>query len=303
MKWFVAVMSVACLSFGTVVTVHADSQNAGFSEQRLTAEDMADLLGGMTIKKPGARVENNPVILKALGGLSWGMSSDQAMDVLASEGKSRKALRRSYVTFDGQATSWEDTPVASQYTHGNGEAMLVFKRGANRTHLFFMQDKLWKLFETVSKSESGTNFHRFSRTLRRRFGAGHVHTVGDVERWIEFGSKRTRVRGLDGGEQAAGYGVVFEDRPTLAKLSSMRVATVEPIAIAAVTPVKVQPITQSHREAVAEAKATNKILDAARMSGPKARTAVAAKVRIKAPVHRELDSMASLDDDDPLTGL
>lgn len=184
MKWFVAVMSVACLSFGTVATVHADSQNAGFSEQRLTAEDMADLLGGMTIKKPGARVENNPVILKALGGLSWGMSSDQAMDVLASEGKSRKALRRSYVTFDGQATSWEDTPVASQYTHGNGEAMLVVKRGANRTHLFFIQDKLWKLFETVSKSESGTNFHRFSRTLRRRFGAGHVHTVGDVERWI-----------------------------------------------------------------------------------------------------------------------
>lgn len=97
--------------------------------------------------------------------------------------------------------------------------------------------------------------------------------------------------------------MVFEDRPTLAKLSSMRVATVEPIAIAAVTPVKVQPITQSHREAVAEAKATNKILDAARISGPKARTAVAAKVRIKAPVHRELDSMASLDDDDPLTGL
>ena len=80
----------------------------------------------------------------------------------------------------------------------------------------------------------------------------------------------------------------------------------EPIALADTTLVAATPVTLSAADAIAEAKATQKILDTAKLAnaGHRAPTAAAsAKVRVKAPVHRELDSIASLEDDDPLTGL
>jgi len=304
MNRLLAVMLMTAVSFATVARVSADApQDDAFAQQRLSDSDMAELLGSLPAKSTAAVVESSPAILATLAGLEWGMSSQQAMTVLASDAKLDAAkLRKSYVTFDGQATKWEDSAAAGHYTHGNAEAMLVVDRKGVRTHLFFIQDKLWKTFEPVAKKDATTSFQRFARGLRGRFGGGHIKVAGE-DRWIEFGSKRTRVRGVDGGMQAERYGVVLEDRPTLDKLSTMRVATIVPVQLKPVPPVVITP-AKADVEALAKIVAADKAR--AKVQAPSAKVeeaAAAAKLHVAPPTTTELDAMAVVEDDDPLTGL
>jgi hypothetical protein len=125
--------------------------------------------------QPEVSVDAKAAIAEALGELHWGMTKDELLkllkkqiqagferrikverdvmrqDALYQEAQDRyRRIHDNFVTFDGQKTGWDVSPIAKEFTHGNAEAMLVVTAPSSRDLYFFMRGKLWKLYRELA---------------------------------------------------------------------------------------------------------------------------------------------------------
>lgn len=200
-------------------------------------------------KKPAISQEIAP----ALGELSWGMSEEKVIKLLERkihehynrlvsqtkdaveddrlrtiERNKIAQLRKSRVRFDGRSTGWDLGFIRDEFTHHNGESMLVMKEDKSQSFYFFFDGRLWKWYKALNiKVFEGKDFQLFSEAMQRRFGNAR-HMKGEliegkgIRNWLEWEDRNTRLRAID---QTAFYGfycLVFEEKKTLKNLASLR---------------------------------------------------------------------------------
>jgi hypothetical protein len=178
----------------------------------------------------------NP-IAGAMGNLRWGMNEHDVRTALEAKIKDKselRALASSYVEFDGKNTSWDHSPVAEEYTHGNEESMLSSKGSDSDNYYFFIGGQLWKWVKLFPASAfgGGHDFDRFASKVRARFGKGY-DKEGEVNpgsgasyKFVEFLDRNTRLRAVDKTGQQNQYALVFEAMDTVRSLASLRSSTI-----------------------------------------------------------------------------
>lgn len=200
-------------------------------------------------QKPAISAE----IARVLGDLKWGMSEDDVLKMsidkvrehfkeLVSKTKDPveddrlrtaerdkiKTIRESLVRFDGQSTGWDIGFLSDEFTHNNGESMVVMKDSNSQNFYFFIDGRFWKWYKALDISVfAGKGFQDFVDAMQRKFGEakmmeGELVPGKEKRKWLEWEDKRTRLRAID---QTAFYGfycLVFEEKKTLKKLASLR---------------------------------------------------------------------------------
>ena len=151
------------------------------------------------------------------------------MDEVQADRDNRKVnFAHAYAEFQDTPTGYDLTPLKSEYTYDNGEAIQeVFKDGKNR-FFFYIKDQLWKIYDQIPLKADGPLGDSYQGALARLGGvlaapprvraAGKQGLANTTADWQD-GS--THLRAVDrSGEHLVG--IVLEDKRTLANLASLR---------------------------------------------------------------------------------
>ncbi|MCL2823024.1 MAG: hypothetical protein FWD57_03450, partial [Polyangiaceae bacterium] len=175
-------------------------------------------------------VKNSEGIAILPSGLRWGMTSAQLADVIDREidrsyksrfekaqsgpqttrleaqlATEKSAFRRSKLAFGELPTGIDSTPLKGEYTYRNNESMMKWARTSGDRYFFFIQDKLWKIYDEVPLGERkplGATFEDAATTLSTRYGvAGRLtdpdYMAGRLFTEIDWEDPRTHLRLLD----------------------------------------------------------------------------------------------------------
>jgi hypothetical protein len=176
-------------------------------------------------------------IAGAMGNLRWGMNEREVRQALESRIKDKSAvhgLQGSYVEFNGKSTSWDHSPIAEDYTHGNEEAMLSYKdKDGSDNYYFFIGGQLWKWVKLYPASAfGGRDYSGFVKKVESRFGKGHEKEgevnpgSGATYKYVEMLDRNTRLRAVDKTDRLSAYALMFEAMDTVRSLSSLRSNTI-----------------------------------------------------------------------------
>jgi hypothetical protein len=213
-------------------------------------------------KKPkNAAEEKAPTsaeIAKSMEGFTWGMSKDDVQKKLIDGVKEKyrplvsktkdaveedrlrtaatdemKRIRDSYVEFKGTSTGWDVSFLKGEFTHGNGEAMIVQRDKNSQNFYFLINGKLWKWYKAFDAEVfKAGDFSAFADAVQRRFGpakdaSGELAPGAGNRHWLEWQDDSTRLRAVDQSDFYGFYCLVFEERGTINNLAKLRTHTRE----------------------------------------------------------------------------
>jgi hypothetical protein len=153
------------------------------------------------------------------------------MQQLEADRDNRKAnFMRAFSPFLDTPTGYDLTPIHSEYTYRNEEAVQpIFKDGKKR-YFFYIQDKLWKVYDEIPLKAGGMLGATFPEAVAKmgavlavpgRVRQGDPSTHDPELTTAEWQDGTTHLRLVDrSGEHIAG--VILEDRTTLNSLASLR---------------------------------------------------------------------------------
>jgi len=187
-------------------------------------------------------------------GLRWGMTSAQLAEfydreidrrykaqydkaqpgpqtdrIDAAVANAKAAFRRSKIEFGNLPTGIDSGPLKGEYTYQNQESMMQYLQSSGNRYFFFIQDKLWKVYDEMPLGEKrpmGETYEDAAKHLATRYGVpGRIiepdYLIGRNFTEIDWQDARTRVRLLDrSGLKIAA--MVYEERATLANLAALR---------------------------------------------------------------------------------
>lgn len=151
------------------------------------------------------------------------------MDELSADRDNRKSnFARAYAVFGDTPTGYDLTPLKSEYSYNNNEAVQkLFKDGKTR-FFFYIKDRLWKIYDEVPLRSDGPLGDSFTGALSKieltvgapaRVEAAGTHGLERTTADWQDNSTHLRVVDLSGEHKV---GVVLEDKRTLANLPSLR---------------------------------------------------------------------------------
>ncbi len=152
-----------------------------------------------------------------------------SMDALDAEVAEKKAeFRRSLIEFGAVPNGMDSTPYRGEYTYNNKEALMSIERGGKTRHFFFIQDKMWKVIDTIKlgeKSQWGKDFDSAVGILNGYYGAaGRVREANEAEgrpfKEVDWKDAQTQVRAIDWGNGF--FGIAFQETATVNNLPTLR---------------------------------------------------------------------------------
>jgi hypothetical protein len=194
--------------------LHAKEIHWGLSHDEVT--DLYNTPGGLFDR------EYAPLIARLQPGVQ--------MQQLESDREGRKVnFQHSYAVFGDSPSGFDVTPLRTEYTYKNEEAIQrVFKDGKNRS-FFYIKDHLWKIYDEVplkSDAPLGDSYQAAVAKLNALLNVpGRVRTSdpsqGLDRTTTDWQDADTHLRADDrSGEHLVG--IVQEDKRTLANLASLR---------------------------------------------------------------------------------
>lgn len=199
---------------------------------------------------PEPTVDTKAVIQRALGELRWGMSKADLLKLLKAQiraefderikverdimrqdalyQEAQEQYRRAtenYVSFDGEKTGWDVSPIGPEFTHKNHETMLVITGKGTRDMYFFIQGKLWKWYRELAPEKlHAADSEEAVANLREQFGPGKKQTERRNDSHLAYPGHTwtdgsTRVTALERGAEVC---LIFEDANTLEHLAVLR---------------------------------------------------------------------------------
>ncbi len=138
----------------------------------------------------------------------------------------KAAFQRSVVDFKDTPTGYDATAIRAEYTYRNHESVMSLQRKGVKRFFFFINDRLWKMYDEVQLSPNGigATFKDVSAKLATELGApGRVRPAGkDVSvTTVDWSDASTHLRLLDRSSEGL-VAFVYEDNATLAKLPALR---------------------------------------------------------------------------------
>lgn len=212
---------------------------------------------GGSKKRKGKRAKKDEAptsaqIAPALGDIEWGMTQRQLTQQLINRVKETyrplvaktrdvveedrlreearvkiKAIKDSLVEFDGRSTGWDASFLRNEFTHNNGEAMLVTRDENSQNYFFFIDGKLWKWYKAFEASAFKVrDFKGFSRVVQGKFGrakrAKGKDASGRTTKSLEWQDADTSLRAVDQTRFYGFYSLVFAEKQTQERLAVLR---------------------------------------------------------------------------------
>jgi hypothetical protein len=151
------------------------------------------------------------------------------MDELTSDRENRKSnFAHAYNEFLDTPTGYDLTPLKSEYTYDNGEALQKLYKDGKTRFFFYIKDHLWKIYDEVPLKADGPLGESFQAAVTRLGGVvgtpPRLRNGGSpgVERTTaDWQDSSTHLRVVDLSSDHM-VGVVLEDKHTIANLSSLR---------------------------------------------------------------------------------
>lgn len=151
------------------------------------------------VKKVKGKIPNCAEIESQMEGLTWGMHYKNVMDIFEKKVRAKyeplikeargaveedhirmqmsqeiSKITNNYVVFDGKRTGFEGSLIEPEFTHNNGESLIMWDAGKYVEYLFFFNDRLWKRYRSFRKDsfQDDITFEKYLGTLENRFGPG-----------------------------------------------------------------------------------------------------------------------------------
>lgn len=148
----------------------------------------------------------------------------------------KRAFERNAVEFNSTPSGLDNTALGKEYTYGNRESLLTLQTQGRRRHYFFINDKLWKVYDEVvlgGPAAMGATFGEVEAKLATKFAVQPRRGTEAGYPQLDWQDATTHLRLIDrSGENVVG--VVLEDRATVAMLPQLR--TNKPADLFAVDP-------------------------------------------------------------------
>lgn len=151
----------------------------------------------------------------------------------------KQAFGRSYIEFKDTPTGYDATGIKGEYTYRNKESLMWIQRQGKKRYFFFINDRLWKIYDEVPLAETGAwgkSYIEAVNNLNAKLGAQGRVQGADASKGIEattvdWKDGSAHLRAVDrSGEHVVG--IVIEDQNTLGNIASMRAnKAVDPTAI------------------------------------------------------------------------
>jgi hypothetical protein len=190
-------------------------------------------------------------------GLHWGMSHDEVTKLFTQTGgviakdynerlekarvgpemtaieaereRQKAAFRRSFLEFKDTPTGYDSTALAHEFTYKNKEALMWVQREGKKRFFFFINDRLWKIYDEVPLGDSGAwgkTYLDAVNTMNGKLGAqGRVLGADDKKgiyaTTVDYKDGSSHLRLVDRSTETL-VGIVVEDNNTLARLASLR---------------------------------------------------------------------------------
>jgi len=154
--------------------------------------------------------------------------------------QAKLAFSRSLTEFKDIPTGYDATGIKGEYTYRNRESLMHINRQGKKRYFFFINDRLWKLYDEVPLSDTGAlgkSYIDAVNTMNGKLGAqgriqGADAAKGLTATTVDWKDNASHLRLVDrsGGDRVVA--VVIEDNNTLGNLASLRTMKAEdPTAI------------------------------------------------------------------------
>lgn len=153
--------------------------------------------------------------------------------------RTKQAFARSFLEFKDTPTGYDATGIKGEYTYRNKESLMWIERKGKKRYFFFINDRLWKIYDEVPLAEGsamGKSFQDAVAQLNGKLGAnGRMQAANPAKgletTTVDWKDSSTHLRAVDrSGEHVVG--IAIEDNGTLNSLASLRAnKPVDPTAI------------------------------------------------------------------------
>ena len=152
------------------------------------------------------------------------------MTALEAEREQQKAaVGRTYIEFKDTPTGYDATGIKPEYTYRNKESLMWVQREGKKRYFFFINDRLWKIYDEVPLSDGGAygkSYLDACNTLNGKVGIqGRVlhadPSKGVVYTTVDWKDGSNHLRAVDRSSERV-VGVVVEDASMLANLANLR---------------------------------------------------------------------------------
>jgi hypothetical protein len=153
-------------------------------------------------KGGGGGAANARAVSELAGKFKWGLSTADCFKIIAEAAQVKYAelikkepdtikqdqlrrdrdaemdkVKQSLVKFDGQKSGWDVSIVDKEFSHHNGESMIVMWEKDQRRFLFFWNDKLYKQYIAFNAEHpvfAGKSFDDFAKIIQNRYGQAEM---------------------------------------------------------------------------------------------------------------------------------
>lgn len=141
----------------------------------------------------------------------------------------KAAFSRSYIEFKDTPTGYDATGIRSEYTYKNKEALMWIQRQGKKRYFFFINDRLWKMYDEVPLAEGGPMGKAYLdavNKLNAQLNAqGRVQgadaSKGIDATTVDWKDGVSRLRAVDrSGDRVVG--IVIEESSTVSNLAALR---------------------------------------------------------------------------------
>jgi len=233
------------------------SSSSSRSSKGGTPDNLAPPPGGKPVKGEKGEAPQVSSLASFQEGLRWGMSHAELtkmftenggviwkdydeklakarvgpeMTALEAEREQQKAaFGRTFIEFKDTPTGYDATGIAHEYTYKNRESLMWIQRQGKKRFFFFINDRLWKVYDEVPLSDSGVwgkSYLDAVNSMNGKLGAqgrvlGADEKKGVFSTTVDYKDGSSHLRVVDrSGEKLVG--LVLEDQNTLGQIASLR---------------------------------------------------------------------------------
>jgi hypothetical protein len=141
----------------------------------------------------------------------------------------KAAFSRSFIEFKDTPTGYDTTAIRNEYTYKNKESLMWVQRQGKKRYFFFINDRLWKMYDEVSLVEGGpmgkTYLDAVNKLNAQLNAQGRVQGIdaakGINQTTVDWKDGLSHLRALDRSSDHL-VGIAVEDNGTLSNIAALR---------------------------------------------------------------------------------
>jgi hypothetical protein len=143
--------------------------------------------------------------------------------------RAKAAFGRSYIEFKDTPTGYDTTGIKGEYTYKNKEALMWIERQGKKRYFFFINDRLWKIYDEIPLAEDGPMGKSFADAVNKL--NAELNAKGRVQQadpskgihatTVDWQDGTSHLRAIDRSNEKI-VGIAIEENATLANLAALR---------------------------------------------------------------------------------